>query len=145
MKYFTILSILTLSIFAMMCAAPKEVPPPTAKQLSPHQIKGYHAPMEMKVAWIPYKNLTLKKTKKHNWVVVEDDAGKESALPMIMITYPNSGDTVWVQMSTKNDLLGKLVKHSLMTQVPIKRPYEAYFEDTKCTSCHPSDVKVSFD
>ena len=101
--------------------------------------------MEMKVAWIPYKNLTLKKTKKHNWVVVEDDAGKESALPMIMITYPNTSDTVWVQMSTKNDLLGKLVKHSLMTQVPIKRPYEAYFENTKCTSCHPSDVKVSFD
>ncbi len=100
--------------------------------------------MNMQIAWIPYKSLKLKETKKHNWVVIEDDSGKESALPMIMITSPSSSDTVWVQMSTKNDLLGKLVKHSLMTQVPIKRPYEEYFEQAKCTSCHPSDVKVDF-
>ncbi len=70
---------------------------------------------------------------------------REVRYPMIMITYPEGNDTVWVQMSTKNDLLGKLIKHSLMTQVPIKRPYEEYFEQAQCSSCHPSDVKVDFD
>ncbi len=81
MKYLTILSILALSVFVMMCATPREVPPPTAKQLSPENIKGYHNPIEMKIAWVPYKNLKLIETKKHNWVVVEDDAAKGSALP----------------------------------------------------------------
>jgi len=145
MKYLSILSLLLVAILAIKCSTPKEVTPPSAKQLSPENITAYHKPIEMKIAWIPYKSLALKQTKKNNWVMVESDSTKESALPVIMVTYPASNDTVWVQMNTKNDLLGKLIKHSLMTQQPITRPYKEYFELAQCSSCHPSDVKVSFD
>ena len=145
MKYVSILSLLFLAIVTIKCAAPKEVAPPTAKQLSPSEISAYHKPIQMQIAWMPYKSLELKQTKKNNWVMVESDHPKESALPIIMVTYPATNDTVWVQMNTKNDLLGKLIKHSLMTQQPIKKPYKEYFEVAQCGSCHPSDVKVNFD
>jgi hypothetical protein len=89
--------------------------------------------------------LQLKQTKANNWVIVESDSAKSGAIPVIQVIYPVTADTVWVQMNTKNDLLGKLIKHSLMTQQPIYEPYSEYFEKASCASCHPSDVKVSFD
>ena len=101
--------------------------------------------MEMKIAWFPYENLALKQTKANNWVIVESDSTRKSAIPVIMISYPETGDSIWVQMDTKNDLLGKLIKHSLMTQVPISTPYSEYFEKAKCQNCHPADVPVNFD
>lgn len=80
----------------------------------------------MKIAWFPYKDLELKKSKANNWVMVSSDSARESAIPVIMITYPVSNDSIWIDMNIKNELLGKLVKHSLMTQVPITEPYGEY-------------------
>ena len=137
--------IVLMAVFIVRCSGYKEVPAPTGKQLAPSNIQAYHDPVEMKIAWVPYQNVRLTETRNRDWVVVEDDSAEESALPMIMITYPASGDTAWVHMGTKNALLGKLLKHTLMTQQPITRPYEGYFEQAQCISCHPGHVKVDFE
>ena len=51
MRQLTILAIILIGIVTIKCGTPKEVPPPTAKQLSPENIKGYHNPMNMQIAW----------------------------------------------------------------------------------------------
>lgn len=145
MKPFATLAILALGLFAITCTTKQAVVvPPTARQLDPQEIKTYHNPVLMQIAWMPYSNLELKQTKADNWVIVESDSAKQGVIPVMRLIYPATEDTVWVQMNTKNDLLGKLIKHTLMTQEPISEPYSAYFEKAKCESCHPAAVKVDF-
>jgi len=145
MKYFAIISLAFLGLFLVTCKTNKIAQPPDVRQLKPTEINSYHKAMELKIAWVPYENLVVKKTKKNNWVIVESDSSKTGAIPVILITYPESNDSVWVEMNTKSDLLGRLIKHSLMTQEPISQPYSEYFAIAKCKKCHPSNIKVDFD
>ena len=146
MRFIKFFLFLLIAIFVITCTTTQNYMEPTrARQLKPSEVRGYHNPIEMKIAWFPYKELELKKTKENNWVMIESDTGRTSALPVIMITYPDSNDSIWIDMNIKNALLGKLIKHTMMTQVPITEPYSEYFANAKCSKCHPSNVKVNFD
>ena len=146
MQFLKIFAILLTAIFILNCSASKNYMEPTrARQLQPSEVRGYHNPVELKIAWFPYKDLELKKTKENNWVMVESDSARSSTVPVIMITYPMSNDSIWIDMNIKNELLGKLIKHTLMTQVPITEPYGEYFANAKCSKCHPSNIEVNFD
>lgn len=116
------------------------------RQLKTADIAAYHPPIQMTVAWVPYEDLKLMKTSKNEWKIVKDgEAGKQGNVPMMLVTYPNSNDTIWIDMNMENELLGKLIKHSLMTQEPIKRPFGQFFEVASCQKCHPAEVKVDFE
>ena len=145
MKYSVIITLAALVLLMVNCESQRQLVPSRSRQLKPKEVTAYHMPVEMKVAWVPYKNLELKQTKANNWVIVENEDGKTGAIPVMLITYPATGDSVWVQMDTRNELLGQLIKHSLMTQKPISEPYDQYLADAACSSCHPKDVKVDFD
>jgi len=62
----------------------------------------------------------------------------------MIIDYPETEESVMIDMAIDNKLLGKLIKHSAMTMVPISRPYTEFFEKAKCESCHPADIEVDF-
>lgn len=146
MKYLSILSLILIAVITLKCSPSKQVvSEPHGRQVDPVNIAAYHKPIEMRVAWMPYENLELKQTKDNNWVVVESDSTKHGVIPVIQLIYPESGDTAWIQMNLQNDLFGRLMKHSLMTQEPIFEPYSEYFEKAKCSNCHPADVIVDFD
>ncbi len=134
-----------LVFLVTMCKTQQELnEPPRVRQIKPEEVKGFHNPIEMTIAWYPYQDQSIKQTSKGTWKVVKSD-GKEGAVPVIMIKYPNSKDSLWLDMNTSNEVLGKLLKHSLMTQVPISRPYSNFLEEARCQNCHPADVKVNFD
>ena len=61
MKFFSILFILLGIVFSVTCTTTKHLEPSRARQLKPSEVKGYHIPLEMKIAWFPYKDLELKK------------------------------------------------------------------------------------
>ena len=143
-----IVAVALLLAFALLtCTQTKELVPTGIRNTKPSQVSSYHESVNMKIAWVPYEqNQTLVKTKKNEWKVVKgEEPNKIGNVPVILVTYPNSTDTIWIDMNTSNELLGKLVKHSLMTQEPIRRPFVEYFEEASCQKCHPSDVKVDFD
>ncbi len=119
--------------------------PTKVRQIRPSEVNGFHKPLEMQVAWFPYEDRELKLTGDNEWGVFETADQKAGQIPMILVRYPASGDSIWLDMNTENQMLGKLLKHSLITQVPIKRPFLDFFQDASCTNCHPSDVKVDFD
>lgn len=138
--------IFTAMIFSVVtCKTQKEaIPESTIRQLKPNNVRGYHHPIEITIAWIPYENKKLKMTNKNEWKVVKDESGKTGSVPVILLRYPLSGDTIWLDMNTKSEDLGMLLKHSLMTQTPIQRPFTNYLEASSCTSCHPKDIEVDF-
>jgi hypothetical protein len=73
MNFFTLFAILIAGIFTLTCTTTKHLEPSRARQLKPSEVQGYHDPMELKIAWFPYEDLELKKTKPNNWVMVNFD------------------------------------------------------------------------
>ena len=133
-----------ISFIVVTCKSSKDLVPIKARTIVPSEVSSYHNPANMKIGWVPYKDLELKRTGKDNWVVVKSDSSKQGAIPVILITYPVSGDSIWLDMNTDNEVLGRLMKHTMMTQIPISMPVGEYLEEAKCSKCHPSDVDKGF-
>ena len=145
MKITNLFIAIALVILTVTCRPSQELVPVKARQIRPSEVNSYHSPAVMKIAWYPYKDLELKKSGKDNWVVVKSDSTRQGAIPVILITYPDSGDSIWLEMNTDNELLGRLMKHTLMTQIPITEPIGEYLETAKCSKCHPGDVNKGFE
>ncbi len=117
----------------------------SGRQIRPAEVRGYHQPITAQIAWFPYRDLTIKQTSDGNWIVVrQESTAKEGAMPVILIKYPESQDSVWIPMDTDNATLGKLIKHTLMTEEHIKKPYASFFEISKCEKCHPAEIDKGF-
>ena len=142
LKYIIYAGVLT--VFIATCKSTQDLVPTKARRVSPNEVTSYHKQANMKIGWIPYKDLELKQTGKDNWVVIKSDSTKEGAIPVILLTYPESGDSIWLDMNTDNELLGRLMKHTLMTQIPITEPFGDYLVTASCSKCHPSEIKIGF-
>ena len=115
------------------------------RQIKPEEVRSFHRSLEMTVAWYPYEDLGYEKTNKNEWKIVRYESSGKGVIPVILIRYPDSGDSIWLDMDIKSEDLGMLLKHSLMSQEEIKRPFTEFLELATCTKCHPEDVKVDFD
>ncbi|NND08658.1 MAG: hypothetical protein HKN87_19975 [Saprospiraceae bacterium] len=127
------------------CSRTKQATEPRNRITSPSDITNFHPEINIKIGWVPYKNQKLVQTGRNEWKIVphgEDD--KEGFVPTMVVSYPESSESIVLDMNIKNELLGKLIKHSAMTMEPIRRPFVEYFEEAKCQNCHPHDVKVDF-
>ena len=137
-----------VAVLAVTCKQYKEVSasqPTTSRQLRPNEVARFHASLEIKIAWVPYEENQVVEFEDSQYIFKYDDGVKSGrALPMIVIDHPY-GDSILIEMDIDNELLGKLIKRSIMTQKPIERPFTKYFDEARCQSCHPSDIKVSLD
>ncbi|NND35434.1 MAG: hypothetical protein HKN76_22795 [Saprospiraceae bacterium] len=137
--------LLLIASFVINCSQTKELAEMRSRVISPSDITNFHPEMSIKIGWVPYKNQKLVQTDRNEWKIVAHDTGdKAGYIPTMVITYPESGDSTMLDMGIKNELLGKLIKHSAMTMEPIRRPFVEFFEEAKCQKCHPADVKVDF-
>ena len=76
MKWRITLFGLVAFMLAVQCTQYKEVaapPPERVRQLSPDDIKAYHDPVMMQIAWMPYQEHRLVRTKGNEWTVVKDE------------------------------------------------------------------------
>ena len=146
MKGLIYILIIGLLSFGLLNCAPakKQFEPAQARHLSPSEISSYHSAVNMRVGWMPYEEIQYKQAEDNRWVLLESDSANVGMVPVIMISYPDTGDSIWFNMNMKSETLGRLIKHTMMTQKPIYEPIESYLADAKCASCHPSDVKVNF-
>ena len=139
------LLLLSTVVFLMVtCKSQQQLAPTSARQVKPSEVVGYHDPINITIAWYPYDDHKLQRVGLDEWKIVEDPGGDGGAIPVILIRYPDGQDSIWLDMNTSSEVLGKLLKHSLMTQEPITRPFGTYLEEASCTKCHPSDVEVDF-
>ncbi len=149
MQWRIIFILIIFSVVATQCAQQKGLTGNSEdriRQLRPDDITSYHAPTRLEIGWVPYQEAKLVMTKKGEWKVVKnDETDKQSVMPMILLTYPEGTDSLWLDMDIDNALLGRLLKHTLMTQLPISRPFTEYFEIAKCSKCHPKDIHLDFE
>lgn len=128
------------------CSKTQQVATDRSRMMQPSQISSFHPEIKLAIGWMPYQDQKLVQTDRNEWRIVEhQDDDRAGAIPVLMVTYPESGDSILLDMNMENALLGKLIKHSAMTQMPIRRPFSTFFEEAQCQNCHPGDVKVDFD
>ena len=144
MKMRFILALAVVTMLFVTCKQYKDISAGSMRQVKPREVAFYHPPIQVNIGGVPYQDQKLVQTGKHEWKVEKNDDGKQGAVPVILINYPDTQDSIWIDMNMDNAMLGKLIKHSLMTQEPIKRPFATYFEEASCQRCHPADVKVDF-
>ena len=134
-----------IAFVVLNCSKTKELTVDRSRALMSSKIFAFHDELTVNVGWIPYADQRLIQTGKNEWKIVEhtnDD--KIGAIPVIVITYPGSNDTLLLDMDIENELLGKLIKHSVMVQEKISRPFTTFFEEAKCQRCHPEHIEVDF-
>ncbi len=84
----------------------------------------------------------MKETGENVWKMISDSSKKEGNIPVILVRHPDSEESLWLNMEIDDELLGKLIKQSLMAQVPISGPLSDFIEDTDCITCHPDDIEI---
>lgn len=126
------------------CSPSKEMVADRSRILQPSQISTFHPAVSISVGWVPYEDQKLVRTGKNEWKIeqLKEGEGKSSSVPVLFIQNEGYQDTILLDMNIDNELLGRLIKHSVMTQQPIQRPFTTFFEYAKCESCHPEDIKL---
>lgn len=127
------------------CSKTRELAANRTRMMQPSEMKSFHPEISITVGWMPYQDQQLIRTGRNEWKIIKHQEGdREGSVPVILVSYPGSRDSVLLDMNIENELLGKLIKHSAMTQMPIERPFNTYFEEARCQNCHPENVKVDF-
>jgi hypothetical protein len=122
------------------------IAPERARILQPDDIEVFHPEVIVRVGWVPYQDQKMIQTDNNEWQLVSElSDGKTGKVPVIFIESPRSEEPLLVDMSIENKLLGKLIKHSAITQQPIERPFTQFFEKAKCQNCHPEHIEVDFE
>ncbi|MBT8377931.1 MAG: hypothetical protein KJN64_01735 [Ignavibacteria bacterium] len=142
MKFYLTISIILITF--LYCSAPKDAldDTPRVRSFSKWKADYFHHPIEVKIGWYPYEEEELVKTGKHQYSIQKSDTSETGSMPVIVLTYPDSTQSVYFGMDIDNELLGRLIKQSLMTQQPITEPLIAFLEDADCSTCHPEDIEI---
>lgn len=134
-----------IAFVVVNCSKTRTLVVENTRTTRPEEIFSYHQEMKVQVGWMPYQNHRVIQTGDNEWKIVKStETIFQGNAPVILISYP-TGDSILLDMNIKNELLGKLIKHSAMTQKPISRPFTAFMEEAKCQSCHPQYKEVDFD
>lgn len=134
------LSLLGLGCFAK---AQRAAAPPQFRTIDAEEPTRFHKPIRLEVAWYPYHAGQAATAGKHVWTIVrEDSSGTMGVMPVILVSYPDSSEGVWLDLDTDDALLGRLLKHSLMTEIPLKRPFTEFLQEADCGKCHPAEIKI---
>lgn len=104
------------------------------------QATHHHRPVTLRVGWVPYTEWTESNA---DGTASVADSVRFSEMPVIFVAYPDSADGLWLDPSIDDALLGRLVKHSLMTQQPISRPFDEFLGRATCSPCHPERVPLA--
>lgn len=130
---------LLLGLAVSSCAPKTQVASPRMRTLSPDGPSHYHQAVQLQVAWHPYREHELVATGDAVYSA-QSATRKEGSMPVLVVSYPDSAQTLSLRMDIDDALLGRLLKHTLMTQKPIVAPLSQYLEEADCAMCHPADV-----
>lgn len=143
MKFYVLVAAISFSVF--YCSTSKNIidDTPRVRSFADWKADYFHHPIEVKIGWYPYEEDSVVKTGTHQYTIQKSDTTEiTGSMPVIILTYPDSTKSIYFGLDINNELLGKLIKQSLMTQKPITEPLSTFLEDADCLTCHPSDIKI---
>jgi hypothetical protein len=102
----------------LYCSTPKDAldDTPCVRSFKEWKTDYFHHPIEVKIGWFPYEEEELIKTGKQQYSIQKSDTSETGSMPVIVFTYPDSTYSIYFGMNIDNELLGRLIKQSLMTQ-----------------------------
>ena len=104
----------------------------------------FHNKIEMNIGWYPYEEAEVTNTNREISIVLPRDSSVVSgSSPFIQIVYPTTDDSITLDLDIDNELLGKIIKQTLMTQMPIQRPLKEFIKKADCSTCHPAHIDIS--
>jgi hypothetical protein len=137
---------LLIAFIVVNCSKTKELTVDRSRTMQPSEITSFHPEMNIRIGWVPYQDQKLVRTGDNEWKIVHHVEGDGTgSIPTLLVSYPETEDTLFLNMNIENELLGKLIKHSAMTQEPIRRPFTNFFEEAKCQKCHPPHIKIDLE
>lgn len=102
----------------------------------------FHQPMGLKIGWYPYEEAAKYELSEDVWKIVYSDTVRQGYIPVIIVNYTDESKTVWIDMGVDDAILGRLIKQSLMTQKPIRTPFNEYLKASACSTCHPKQIPI---
>ena len=122
-----------------------DVQPIKIRKFKEWKAARFHKEVELKIGWYPYEKGNSQNVSSEEWVVSFEDSNDtiDGYMPVIILRNAATNDSLSLGMDIDDALFGKLLKHTLMTQVPIKRPFKDYLKQADCSICHPSEIKIN--
>lgn len=136
------LAVIFLLAAMLACTRPAARNETVAFRTIGQQAAFFHQPMGLKIGWYPYQEPTVYELSDDVWRVVYSDSVRQGYIPVIIVNYTDESKTVWIDMGVDDAILGKLIKQSLMTQKPIRTPFNEFLKDASCNSCHPAHIPI---
>ena len=137
----TIGTILFTAVMLIGCGRELMDTTPRVRHIKTDGVEDFHKPIRLTVGWMSYEEESVVSDNGSTYHVEPADALKTGRIPALQITYED-GTTSTLDMNISNELLGQLIKSSLMSEQPIRRPYSEFMQTADCSNCHPSEVKI---
>jgi hypothetical protein len=114
------------------------------KTVDTQHAEAVNQAVQLQVGWYPYSESELVQIGPNQYAVrkIASQSGKKQH-PGIAVYYPSTGKTIWIDMDIDDATLGRLLKHSLMGDREIERPFRDFMQSSDCASCHPGAVATS--
>ena len=107
MNWKAIAMFLFIAIVVMNCGKTRELTLENSRTIDPGQVSSIHPNVSITVGWMPYQSNKLIQTGDYEWKIVKNDNDDTGGLsPIIMVTYPDAPDTLFLDMNIDNELLG---------------------------------------
>ena len=114
---------------------------PRVRHMKMDGAADFHQPIRLTVGWMPYEEDRLVSKDGSTYEVAQGEHLKSGKIPALILSYED-GTKATLDMTIDDELLGKLIKSSLMSEKPIRRPYSEFMQTADCSTCHPSDIRI---
>ena len=143
-KYAFFILLLLLIIANCNRTAQREMTVENLREMNTAAISSFHPEITISLGWVPYEEKEMVPTGKNQWLVLNAHGPENTGMiPLLVVSFPGTRDSILLDMDMSNELLGKLIKHSAITQVPIQRPFSRFFAEARCGKCHPPHIKLN--
>ncbi len=137
--------ILVVIIIGCSTSSKTNTQPVKIRKFKEWKAARFHEKVELKIGWYPYEKGSSEEVNSEEWAVsFKDSSGSiDGYMPVIILRNGNSNDSLSLGMDIDDEILGKLLKHTLMTQIPIQRPFKDYLAQADCSLCHPQEIIIN--
>ena len=110
----------------------------------PHR---FHRPVTLQVGWQSYRDQDVSLESDSTVGVFNStgavlDSVATGVIPVLVLHYPDDASRITLPMGIDDALLGRLIKSTAMTEMPVKEPLVRYLERADCAHCHPAAIPL---
>lgn len=116
-------------------------PPPRVRSLDADGPHRYHRPVTLQVGWQSYVEQDSAAAQADPWSAPIDSV-TTGVTPVLILHYLDDAERIALPMGIDDALLGRIIKSTAMSEMPVKEPLTRYLERVDCMHCHPTTIPL---